>query len=73
MLKSLLLTMLPIVFLWTLTARDYVHPVDYYAKARADRARGHIYKDLQYLLIKIRKNRDRLREIYLGEAQFLRQ
>jgi len=72
MLKSLQLLILPIFFVWTLAARDYVHPVDYYAKARADRARGHIYKDLQYLLIKIRKNRDRLREIYLGEAQFLK-
>ena len=72
MLKSLQLLILPIFFLWTLAARDYVHPVDYYAKARADRARGHIYKDLQYLLGKIRQNRDRLKEIYLGEAQFLK-
>ena len=43
-----------------------MYPVDYYAKEKADRARGHIYKDLQYLLGKLRKNRDRLKQIYLG-------
>ena len=48
------------------STRDYLYPVDYYAKEKADRARGHIYKDLQYLLGKLRKNRDRLKQIYLG-------
>ena len=73
MVRFLAFFALSLCFYGVSSARDYLYPVDYYAKAKADRARGHIYKDLQYLLSKLRKNRNRLKEIYLGEAQYLKQ
>lgn len=65
-----------VIFLWNtfsvLKAREHDFPVDYYGRKGADRARGHIYKDLQYLLSKIRDSRDRLKTIYSAEPQFLK-
>lgn len=47
-------------------------PVDYYARNNEHRTRGDIYKDLQYILQRIRANRDRLKEIYLEEPEYLK-
>lgn len=60
------------VLIVNLVCQTHDFPTNYYARNNEHRTRGDIYKDLQYILSKIRANRDRLKVIYLEEPEYLK-
>ena len=62
MLRFLAFCHIPLL-LWSFFSKRLFVPVDYYAKAKADRSPRTYLQRLAVLLSKLRKNRDRLEEI----------